>query len=212
MSWFRQALEETDPIFRFHKLWIAAEALNPLLDEHYGLAAEERSGFQGLRKLADEVGSGSDWVSDVLKLRRDVFHGLRVTAEDLRTRAQSVVAALEDLCVAGWRLLLDLQEPFPEASVVPHLLHVKVHAVLHQKDYSTWNIGSHPFLEARFDPERVSTNQPRDVTFKLKATYTVRNTDGCRVTAHEMWGPTGYKALTLEEDEVQVDVNPLPGA
>ena len=43
MSWFRQALEETDPLFRFHKLWIGVEALNPLLDEHYEIPTDQRS-------------------------------------------------------------------------------------------------------------------------------------------------------------------------
>lgn len=97
LSWFRQGLEETDPIFRFHKLMVAAEALNPLLDERYGIPENDRRGFQGLRRLADEVGLGAAWVSNALNVRRKLFHGLRVTAEELRSDAQAVLSDLEGL-------------------------------------------------------------------------------------------------------------------
>jgi hypothetical protein len=199
LSWFRQALEETDPLFRFYKLWVGVEALNPLLDEHYGIPTDQRAGFQGLRKLAEEEGMGSDWVSGPLGLRRQLFHAVRVTADDLRRTADSFVAELEALCVAGWKLLLGVKQPFPDESVVPNPLYIRLDGVLIHHDESTWNSGSHPFLEARFDVEKVPPSDPRDVTFKMSVTYTVRNTEAFRATGQGMWGPAGYKPLTLEK-------------
>jgi hypothetical protein len=205
MSWFRQALEETDPIFRFHKLMVAAEALNPLLDEHYEISAHDRRGFQGLRRLADEVGLGAAWVSTALDLRRKLFHGLRVTATELRSDAQAVLADLEGLCVRAWSLLLGIKASFPEDSVVPYPLLVKVHGKLLQADASRWSADSHPFLEPQWNVAKVKpAGDPRDVTFTMSATYTVRNVDAFGgPTAHEMWGPSGYEALKYEEGSAQ---------
>ena len=206
LSWFRQALEETDAIFRFHKLWVAVEALNPLLDEHYNIPTDERAGFQGLRKLAEQAGLGSTCVSESLNLRRELYHAIRATPDDLRRRADSLMADVEALCVAGWKLLLRLRESFPEESVVPHPLNIRVDGVLVHRDESVWNAGSHPFLEATFNFEKVPARDPRDVTFKMSATYSVRNTDGFRAMSQGMWGPTGYQPLTFE-GETQVDPN-----
>lgn len=209
MSWFRQALEETDPIFRFHKLWIALEALNPLLDEQYSIPTDGRRGLQGLRRLAEEVGYGSDWVSATLKLRRDLFHGLRLSADNLRTRAKATLGQAEGLAVAGWQLLLGLEQPFADESVVPHPLQLEIRAVLHHSDETTWSASSHPYLDVHLRPEKVETGEPGQVGFSLPMTCTVRNVDALRITAHGMWGPTGYRALNLEDP---VDSQPHPGA
>lgn len=200
MSWFRQALDDTDPMFRFLKLWIAAEALNPLLDEHYNIPSDERSGFQGLRRLADELGPGSELVTEVLGIRRALFHGLRITPDELRQRADGVVKDLEELCIAGWRLLVPLQEPFPAESVVPHRLQMQIDAVLVHRDESSWDVHTHPFLEMELVAEKVETDDPREVTFKLPTKGTVRNADGMRLLGQGLWGPTGYSPLKFEED------------
>jgi hypothetical protein len=210
MSWFRQALEETDPIFRFHKLWIALEALNPLLDEQYSVPPDNRRGFQGLRRLADEAGYGSDWLATTLKLRRDLYHGLRISPSDLRARAHVTLAQAEELTVAGWRLLLGLEQAFPDESVVPHPLHVEMRAILHHRDETAWNALEHPYLEVCFRPEKGDTGDRGDVGFKLPMTCTVRNVDGLQITAYGMWGPTGYRALS-PEDALRVSGNPAPG-
>lgn len=199
ISWFRQALEETDALFRFLKLWIAIEALNPLLDEHYHIPNDERSGFQGLRCLADEHGRGSDWISAVLGLRRDLFHGLRVRPADLRSRANQMTGGLEDLSIAAWKLLLQLEELYPPTSIVPHRLQIKLHAIVHHLDESAWDVDHHPRLEGRtqatFDPNA----PPREVSFTLSSTYTVHNADGIRIAGHEMWGPSGHAPLTVHQ-------------
>jgi hypothetical protein len=59
--------------------------------------SRNQKAFRGLRRLADETGLGADWVSNALNLRCKMFHGLRVTAEELRKQAESIVPELEDL-------------------------------------------------------------------------------------------------------------------
>jgi hypothetical protein len=203
MSWFRQGLDETDPIFRFHKLMVAVEALNPLLDEYYEIAEGDRRGFQGLRRLADEAGLGAAWLSTALNVRRKLFHGLRVTAEELRADAQAVLDDLEALCVRAWKLLLRIEATFPEESVVPYPLQVKIHGKLIQEDASRWSADNHPHLEPHWDLQQVEAKgDPQDVTFKMTGTYTVRNVDAfAGPIAREMWGPSGHQALKYEEGD-----------
>jgi hypothetical protein len=100
LSWFRQAAHEDDALFRLLKLWMAFEALEPVLRDH--CECEESSGFQGLRALAEDAGigseqcgTGSEFISTVLNLRRRLFHALRVTGDELKATAQSVLEPLE---------------------------------------------------------------------------------------------------------------------
>jgi hypothetical protein len=70
LSWHRLGMSETDPLTRFLILWLASEALGPLLREHYHV---EGQGFQGLRALAEKLGEGgSAFITAVLGLRRDL--------------------------------------------------------------------------------------------------------------------------------------------
>lgn len=105
-------------------------------------------------------------------------------------------------------MLLGVRDTFPEESVVPYPLQVKVHGKLMQEDASGWTAENHPYLEARWNLEKVEAEgDPRDVTFKLRSTYTIRNVEAfAGPTAHEMWGPSGYQALRYEEGDTEVTV------
>jgi hypothetical protein len=171
---------------------------DPLLDEHYAIPDDERSGFQGLRRLAADSGLDDGWISKPLDLRRKLFHGLRATPDELRTSAAALVPALENLCIAGWKLVLKLDSSFPDESVVPHPISVRVDGVLTQKDESIWSESLHPFLEADFGFTRILGGDDREVTFQMTPKFTVRNTQGFRPTQMGLWGPTGYQALRWE--------------
>ena len=61
LSWYRLALGETDALTRFMHLWLAVEAMEPLLADHFGCDSQ---GFGGLRALAEaqqtnDPGAGS---------------------------------------------------------------------------------------------------------------------------------------------------------
>jgi hypothetical protein len=84
MSWYRRALREVEDLYRFQQLWLAFEAIEPRLAEAYDVPPSERAGFQGLRRLANEDGGGSELVSAALGVRRDLFHTRRVLPDDMR--------------------------------------------------------------------------------------------------------------------------------
>ena len=199
ISWFRLASEESDATFRFVKMWMAAEAIDPVLAEHYGI--NETSGFQGLRRLAADIQIGENVVSDALNLRRHMFHALRTTGDELRTMAQPLRAPLENLIVSSWRVLLDIQPgTLPDESVVPNPTHLKLFAELHHEDATTWGEDHHPYLELKeLEFKRVDTGNPRELKFTTTHTHTVRNVEGARVTQTEIWGPGGPKQITTEE-------------
>jgi hypothetical protein len=206
LGWFRQALDETDPLFRFHKLWVAVEALNAPLDDLFEIPKNGRSGFQGVRRLCEESGFGSRLVSEALNLRRHLYHAMGASSTDeLRRTAEALMPRLESVCIAAWKRLLHIGADFPATSVWPYPLHFRVDGVAHHKDESKWGPGAHPHLEANFNFERVATDDPGEVTFQLSTRYTVRNMDGFGALAHGLWGPTGYSALR-SDGETRIDV------
>jgi hypothetical protein len=193
LSFHRFAMEETDPLTRFLALWIAFEALTPLLGDHYGVA---QGGFGGLRALAnDAIGDGgSEFVSQALGLRRDVFHARRVPADEIKRRAKELVPRLEDLVLHGWLTILNRhedQENFPAASVIPYPARLVVKAIIHQRDTSPWQGGVHPHFEGHLTPSRVPTGDDRDVGVTYTSNLTVRNADGMQLTRMEIRGPLG---------------------
>jgi hypothetical protein len=118
LSWHRLAMSETDPLTRFLILWLAFEALTPLLTEHYGVEPE---GFQGLRALAaEDREDGSEFISQALGLRRDLFHTRRVPIEGMKERARNYLPRLQRLLVLGWLTILDRDQSelalFPKGS------------------------------------------------------------------------------------------------
>jgi hypothetical protein len=99
-------------------LWLAFEALTPLLTEHYGVEPE---GFQGLRALAaEDREDGSEFISQALGLRRDLFHTRRVPIEGMKERARNYLPRLQRLLVLGWLTILDRDQSelalFPKGS------------------------------------------------------------------------------------------------
>jgi hypothetical protein len=205
LSWFRQAAQESDALFRFLKLWIAFEALEPVLSAHYGI--EDTAGFQGLRALAEhaeirtsEAGTGSEFISTVLGLRRELFHARRARGDDLRATAESILQPLEEALARAWETLLRIESAtLPDESVIPHRLNLTVFARLHHGDAGTWDEANHPALVLKtFDVKRVPGGDPRDLRFTIQSTHTVTGADGAQVTRMELRGPTGG-TLTVED-------------
>jgi hypothetical protein len=198
MSWFRQALAESDEFGRFFKLWIALEALEPLLADHYNI--EESKGFQGLRALAEERGLGAEWISVALKVRRDLFHGRRVSREEMRDRIHPLLSDLEALLIAAWSSVLHLSAAgFPDESVTPHPLTLQLHGVFLQRDASRWSEETHPTIELKsLEFKRLDTGDPRDVQISVQHEHEVRNADGAQITRLELRGPAG-PGLTVEQ-------------
>jgi hypothetical protein len=84
-------------------LWLAVEALEPLLADHFGCDSQ---GFGGLRALADaqqpnEPGEGSKHVSAALGVRRALFHSLRMNVQELKERAREQIEFAETCSIAG---------------------------------------------------------------------------------------------------------------
>jgi hypothetical protein len=94
-----------------------------------------------------------------------------------------------------------LEEPFPEVSIVPYPIHVKVHAVLVHEDETLWDVDHHPHLSGRPEATRVGDPDAPDVSFTLRSTYTLYNADAIRVTGHEMRGPEGHRPFRIHSDE-----------
>jgi hypothetical protein len=212
LSWYRQAAHEDDALFRFLKLWIAFEAVGPLLADHY--RCEESRGFQGLRALAEEsgigseeLGTGSEFITNVLRLRRELFHARRVTSDDLRATAETVLEPLEQALARAWEVLLGIDSgTLPDQSVIPYRLHLKVFAVLHQANVDTWSERVHPALVLKaFEAKPVvAEGDPRDVTFTIQSTHTVTGVEAAQLTRMEIRGPTGG-TLKME----QADATPI---
>jgi hypothetical protein len=201
LSWHRLAMSETDALTRFLILWLAFEALTPLLAEHYAVDA---GGHGGLRALADATGEGgSAFITQVLGLRRDVFHTRRVSVEGMKERAAAYLPGLQRLLVLGWLVILgrptDELDLFPNEAVIPYPARLIVFANLVQDDASVWGPGNHPHFDGRLKPIRVDTEDPRDVAVTYEANLTVRNAEGMQLRRMEIRGPTGPNVGKWEE-------------
>jgi hypothetical protein len=180
MSWHRIALDEVDAVRRFLTLWIALEALAPLLADEFDV---DPRGFGGLRALADVSEAPEELITQALGLRRDLFHARRVTYQDLAARATVATPELEKLLVAGWTRLLamdDVADQFRFASIVPWPTRLVLRATLLHKDQSVWGHGYHPHFDGVVDQRREDIGDPREVRIGLDPKLTLRNAGATR--------------------------------
>lgn len=215
LSWFRLALEEADPLMRFVRLWLAAEALDPLLRDLYGLKQYEESQPEpvekkkppsnpGLRELERRTfGDASEVIRGALKLRWAVFHPQRKTRLQLLAMAKPVNGPLEDLIVAGWRAALGMTEdPFPETSVGPETMNFILDGLIVDYDVTQLPSGAHPHMVLTSNPHQLQApTAPGSITVTSKPTFTLVNLPGetFRCTAQGLAGPSGDLGLTFPD-------------
>jgi hypothetical protein len=175
-------------------LWLAIEALEPLLADHYGC---ESKGFGGLRALAEDrvtgdPGAGSDRVSTALGVRRDLFHSLRVNVETLKGRAREQIEFAENLLHRGWGAVLaveDLERRLPQGSVTAFDAYILIRATLVHRD-DTFG-GRLPYIVRELEPYRVNKNDPDYLNWSYREKLTLRNAELARVHRVEVHGPQG---------------------
>ena len=187
-SWYRAALDEADALTRFLHLWIGFEAVGPLLADLYAVKA---AGFGGIRALTEEHGVGDDVISQALGLRRDLFHARRVFPRDLRARADVLVPKIEELLLAAWARLLELdlnKLKMPERSVAPWPVRLIVRAVLHQADASQWAPGHHPHFEGVISQRR-APSEPGKLSIEYPHRLELVNAARAGSVEVELWGP-----------------------
>jgi hypothetical protein len=190
MSWYRRALREVEDLYRFQQLWLAFEAIDPSLADAYRLPASERAGFQGLRRLADEVGGGSQLVSTALGVRRDLFHTRRVLPDHMRARIRPVLAQLDRLVTAAWWKLLELPDDavLPASSVRPFPQRFVVWMDV-APDEQGWSEDRHPHFDLQLAFARQAPAAPGQVTFSTSPSVTLHNAVSRGDLHFEQWGP-----------------------
>jgi hypothetical protein len=197
MSWHRPALRLTDSLMRFMQLWVAAEALEPRLVEHFNPPpprGDQPAPFPGLRALATALGDTEDTLRKAYTLRNDLFHARRVTASGMRTRADTLVPFLENLLPAAWGRLLglpNLEMKVASAATTPHRVSVVFHGTLVERDASRWGWANHPHLVGELTARRVPTDDPRDVSVTYDHNLKPNNVDSYEPGGFEIWGPSG---------------------
>jgi hypothetical protein len=198
IDWHRAALRATDALFRFVAMWPALESVGNPISEHYSLPAH---GWQGLRRLAQDEGHSSGIISEMLDIRRHLFHDLSVRPADVRPRAAAVLPVMEQLVVAAWvRLLGDPAQAvqFPTSAVTPHPIKQVIRVLLIDEDASRWGNGIHPHFEGRLVPTRVPPERPGAVTVTFSTELQPRNIENWRPVSVQLWGPSGPNPPTVE--------------
>ena len=180
LSWYRLALDETDALTRFMHLWLAIEALEPLLADHFGCDSQ---GFGGLRALAEaqqpnDPGEGSKRVSEALGVRRALFHSLRVNVQTLKERAREQIEFAEGLLHRGWGVVLgvgDLEARLPTGSVTAFDAYILIRATIVQQD-ETFG-GRLPYMVSELEPYRVNPDDPDYLNVSYRGKLSLRNAD-----------------------------------
>jgi hypothetical protein len=190
MSWYRRALREVEDLYRFQQLWLAFEAIEPRLAEAYEVPPSERAGFQGLRRLANEVGGGSELVSAALGVRRDLFHTRRVLPDDMRARIRPVLAQLDRLVTSAWWKLLELPADagLPASSVRPFRQRFIVWTDVAPDDQG-WSEDRHPYFDLELALTRRAPAAPGQVTYSTSPSFTLRNAESRGDLQFEQRGP-----------------------
>jgi hypothetical protein len=193
LSWYRFALDETDALTRFLHLWLAVEALEPLLADHF---ERDSQGFGGLRALAEEhadhPGEGSEGVSAVLGIRRALFHPQRRNIQTLKDSARDHIEFVETLLHHGWGAVLgvhDLDERLPAGSVTALDAYMLIRATVVHAD-ETFG-GRLPYLVSEIEPYRVNEDDPDYLNWSYRGKLSIRNADLARVHRLEIRGPQG---------------------
>jgi hypothetical protein len=205
MSWHRQALDEKDPGFRFLKLWLACEALEPVLADHYHV---DGKGFQGLRQLAIEGGFTSEDISHARKVRRDLYHALRVKPDHIRTGAVAALPMLESLVIEAWFRLLGKPEiigTLPSTTITPHYVMFQWRGAAVCDDPSKWGKGIHPYFDVAITLRRLPARRPGSITITYDVTGTPKNMERGMVTGYGLMGPSGLTSLEHGAGEDTID-------
>jgi hypothetical protein len=189
MSWYRRALRETDVLFRFTNLWLALEALNPRLCDHFQIPKDQRKGLPGMKRLLSEVSGTDETFDKAVEARNDLLHVNRVLPDDIRRNVEPAIPTLDQALVDGWRRLLDLSETTSvQSSVWPNPVRFVVRATIRPDDEG-WSDNRPPHVEIASKLELLEPDGPGDLTFTVSPTWTLHNMSSARDIRYELRGP-----------------------
>jgi hypothetical protein len=198
MSRYRLSLDESDPAARFLQLWLAAEAISAVVADHYEIEGDQ--GWQGLRRLADELGlgkeeearTGKDFVSQVLAIRREIFHAMRLGSREVRARLAHLIDELDLLLVAAWRRLVPFDAAIESGdSMNAAPVYLVFTGTLVEPDESVWDLNTHPDVELAEAIELAPEQQPGQLNLQFRSSFTVRNAKALRPKGIRVHGSRG---------------------
>lgn len=190
MSWYRRAIRETEPLFRFTNLWLSLEALNPRLADAFEVSADERQGLSGVRRLLEELTGDRKTFRAAVKARQDILHVKRVLPVDVRRRVEPLLVSLDDAVAAGWRRLLSVPDRAagPAAAVWPYPNRFIIRARL-QPDAEGWSDHRHPWFDQELNITAREPAAPGKVTYDQSPKWTMQNAEDCTELSYELRGP-----------------------
>ena len=197
MSWYRRALRETEVLFRFTNLWLALEALNPRLCDHYQIPQDQRKGLPGLKRLLSESTGTDATFGQAVKARNDLLHATRALPDDIRHGVEPLLPALDQALIAGWRTLLKLSEtPEVQSSVWPSPVRFVVRATV-RPDAEGWSENRPPRFELSNELELSEPDEAGNLSFNLSPTWTLHAMSSARDIQFELRGPETPNPLKI---------------
>ena len=192
--WYNLALQSEDTIDRFASLWIALEAVEPVLRNHYGLdmkytlcpeCGSKRTPLSvGSRRMFKETTGDSQLYSSMRDLRVDILHG-RGAFESVIPRAMEYVPMLQEVLDKGLRILLSIGERTLEHPVnlaTRHPAVVKIVATVEGPDLSLLDKNTDPAIDLEFS--EIGKRFDRQ-EFRYDPRVTLE--EGFRISQHEIF-------------------------
>ena len=207
--WYNLALQSEDTIDRFASLWIALEAVEPVLRNHYGLDMKytvcpecgiKRTPLSvGSRRMFEEMTGDSQLYSSMRGLRVDILHGYG-TFESVIPLAREYIPMLQDVLDKGLRMLLSIGErtlEHPANLAIQHPAVVQITAKVEGPDLSLLDKNIDPAINLEF-----SEIGKRFGRQKFRYDPRVTLEEGFRISQHEI-------AISAHEQVGKLEIIPI---